>query len=76
MEPVKYTLYHSHYSLPSIIARFLVAMRGESSDGVRRNFEECAVDIFAGEQMSAFFRERVDIMEEVSANTRLLKTYR
>lgn len=69
MSSTKYTLYHSHFSLPSIIARFLVAMRGSSANGVDHTFEGHVINIFAGEQLSALLREGGDVMEEVERPT-------
>lgn len=65
MSHPRYTLYHSHYSLPSIIARFVVSMRGSPSDGVVSTVTEHAIDIFAGEQLSALFREGGDVITDV-----------
>lgn len=71
MTSPRYTVYHSHYSLPSIIARFLVAVRGSPNDGVDDVFTEKVIDLFAGEQLSALFQAGGDVVADVCAPERL-----
>ncbi|KAF2174265.1 hypothetical protein M409DRAFT_49123 [Zasmidium cellare ATCC 36951] len=67
MTSPRYTVYHSHYSLPSIIARFLVAVRGSPIDGLDDGFTEQVIDVFAGEQLSALFQAGGDVVADIPA---------